>query len=320
VYDVIVVGGGPAGLSACLWLGRYRRRVLLIDSGKHRNRWVEQAHGYLGADPVSPRELLRTARGDLARYPTVEQRPGTVTAVGPDGAGGFLVTVDGSRWRARRLLLATGVRDDFPQVIGFFDHYGVQVFHCPSCDGYEAQGARVIVLGWSEQVTGFALGLLDWAHRVTLVTDGRRFQGDEACRATLEAHGVEIIEDDAEELVGTRGDLRGLRLRGGRTLDCEFAFFSIAHHPVRQLADQLGCELTEEGYVAVDEQGRTSVDGVWAAGDVTPGLQLIQAAAADGTAAGTCCALSLRGEPPLPGAAPTAPDVGREVTRTRGAG
>jgi thioredoxin reductase len=211
-------------------------------------------------------------------------------------------------------VLATGVRDQFPEVEGFFEHYGASVFHCPSCDGYEAKGRPVVAIGWSEQVVGFALELLGWASQVTVVTDGRRFQGDRGHRDTLERHGIAVREETALELVGPRGDLRAIRLEGGETVECELGFFSIAHHPLTGLGEQLGCERDPDGYLVVDANGATTVTGVFAAGDVTPGLQLVQVAAGSGATAGVGCALSLENDPRTP--PPLPPDVEDQIQVT----
>lgn len=291
-YDALVVGGGPAGLSATTWLARYRRRVLLIDAGEPRNRWTDQTHGYLSSDPVSPSDLVTRARGDLANYPNVDVRDDRVAAARRQRDAFVLETAEGPV-RGRRVVLATGVRDVFPDVDGFFEHYGADAFHCPSCDGYEAKDREVVAIGWSEQVTDFALGLLQWASSVTILTDGHRFEGDETARQRLQAGGVEVVEGVAKGMEGRRGNLQAVLLDDGSRLHCQLAFFSIAHVPVTDLGQQLGCALDEEGYVRVDHCGRTTVPGVFAAGDVTPGLQLVQVAAAQGTAAGVECAESL---------------------------
>jgi thioredoxin reductase len=291
VIDAVVVGGGPAGLAAALWLARYRRSVVVVDSAEYRNRWVEQAHGYIGADPIAPGELLERARAEVLAYPTAEVRKGEVSRV--KAGDSFSVVVDGSTIEARRLVLATGVVDQFPEVDNFFEHYGVDVFHCPTCEGYEAKGKRVVVFGWSEYVAGFALTMDNWASSVTVVTDGHPFEGDDHHRKVLDARGIRVIEDEAVQLTGKRGDLRSVTLRHGGETPCEMAFFSIAHLPRTDMGDALGCRRTDEGYLEVDECNETTVSGVYAAGDVTPGMQLIQVAAAKGTVAGVSCAISL---------------------------
>jgi thioredoxin reductase len=220
---------------------------------------------------------------------------------------------DGTSEEALRIVLASGVRDVKPDIDGFEEHYGASVFHCPACDGLEAKDRDVVALGWSEDVAGFALELLDWAASVTLVTDGRRFEGDEVRREAMARNGVHVVEERATSFVGTRGDLRAVRLAGGVELPCSLAFFSIDHRPRSPFADALGCEHSDEGCLLVDDKGETSVPGVYGAGDITPGLQLLQVATAKGTTAGVGCARSLRTEPPLEGAPSRAPDVEAEL-------
>jgi thioredoxin reductase len=312
--DVLVVGGGPAGLAAATWLGRYRRRTLVVDAGEPRNRWVERVHGYLGNDPIEPHRLRDRARRDLAAYPHVTVLDGRVVAaeaVAPaPGGPGFLATLEGGRRvAARRLLLATGVRDRFPDLEGFFEHYGADVQHCPSCEGFDARGAAVVVLGWGAHVPAFAALLLDWAERVTIVTDLAVSEITAEQRAELASYRVEVVDGTPVALLGERGALEGVRLADGRVVAASRAFFSIGHEPVTQLAEPLGCAVDADGELVVDEQGETSVPGVYAAGDVTPGMQLVAVAVGKGTVAGIGCALSLHGEPTAPGAPPPAPET-----------
>ncbi len=316
-HDAVVVGGGPAGLAAATWLARYRRDVVVVDAGRLRAQRVEQSHGYLGRDPQVPTELVATARRQLQRYPTVAVRTGEVTETAGRCGAFRLGLADGGELRALRVVLATGVADRFPDVEGFATHYGADVFHCPACDGYDAQGRDVVAYGWDEKLVGFATTLLNWARSVTVVTGGRRFEGDEACRATLGGHGVPVVEEDAIALVGTRGHLQGVRLAGGGQLPASRLFFSVAHEPRVGLARALGCALDRDGYVVVDDEGQTSVAGVYAAGDVVPGLQLVQVAAAEGCVAGVGAALSLQGEPGSPLSPPPAPDAPAEIEARR---
>jgi thioredoxin reductase len=296
--DAVVVGGGPAGLSAATWLARYRRSVVVLDSGDYRAKAVERSHGYLGRDPQRPMELLAKGREELLAYPTA-----AVVRTAADRVSRVDGLFEVAGYRAHRLVLACGVQDVFPVVDGFAEHYGSSVFHCPSCDGYEARDRDVVALGWDRRLVGFAGTLLNWARSVVVVTNGHRFEGDEQCREELAANGIELVEQSATGFVGTRGDLRGVRLSSGRELPADLAFFSVAHEPRVELAQSLGCRLDDEGYVEVDAQGQTSVAGVYAAGDLTPGLQLVSVAAASGAVAGVAAAQSLFGEP----GAPTSP-------------
>lgn len=296
--DVVVVGGGPAGLSAATWAARHRRSVVLLDSTEHRNRWVESTHGYLGFDPCPPADLLDRGREGLLAYEHAHIVEGKARKAVRNGDDRFRVELDdGSQVAGRRLILATGVADEFPDLPGFFDHYGRTVFHCPSCDGYEAKDRAVVVFGWSEHVAGFAAGLLDWASSVTVVTDGRAFEGKEEQELALARLGVSLLTDEAVELCGGEdGSLEAVRLRDGGVVACHLGFFSIDHHPRTELAEQLGCALDDDGYITVDHEMRTSVEHVYAAGDVAPGVQLVQAAAGQGAVAGASCALSLRSD------------------------
>jgi thioredoxin reductase len=259
--DVAVVGGGPAGLSAAGWLGRYRRSTVVFDIGEYRNRWVEQVHAFLSRDPTSPGALLDQARADLRKYESV-QVSGARVLTARRSNGLLQLATDAGGLEARRIILATGVEDVFPDLPGFFDHYGADVFHCPTCDGYEARGRDVAAIGWGPHVTGFALGLLDWARSVTVFTNGRPFEGGDADRDLLNKYGIALVAQPISELLGERGQLRSLRLNDGLECACQIAFFSIAHKPRTALAEQLGCELTEGGYVHVDYNGATTVPGV----------------------------------------------------------
>ena len=303
--DAVVVGGGPAGLAATSWLGRYRRSVVLVDSEEYRSGMVERSHGYLGRDPQMPLALIARGREEVCAYPTVQIRPGRVTRVARRDDGLFEV---GDDLLCHRLVLACGVADTTPDVEGFDTHYGTSVFHCPACDGYEARDRDVVALGWDPHLVGFSSTLLNWARSVTVVTNGHRFQGDESCRTAIAANGNELVEEDAVRLLGTRGDLQGLELESGRVLPTSLVFFSVSHVPRTDLARSLGCAIDDEGYVVVDGEGATTVPGVYAAGDVTPGLQLVQVAAAGGAVAGVGAAQSLFGQPGAPTSPQPAPD------------
>ena len=300
--DVVVVGGGPAGLSAASWLGRYRRSVVVLDSQEYRSGRVERSHGYLGRDPQTPIELLERGREEVLAYPTVSVRQGRAQSVRRREEDGLFEVDDGLL--AHRLVLACGVQDAFPEVEGFDEHYGASVFHCPSCDGYEARDRHVVALGWDPHLVGFAETIQNWAASVTVVTNGITFRGDDSCRSELAGNDIDLLERNAVRFLGERGDLTGVELDGGQVLEASMVLFSLAHEPRVELGVSLGCELDEEGYLAVDDKGLTSVDGVYAAGDVTPGLQLVSVASASGVVAGVACAHSFFGQQ----GAPTSPE------------
>jgi thioredoxin reductase len=284
--------------------------VVVVDSQEYRSKAVEHSHGYLGRDPQTPVELLERGRDELHAYPTARVRPGRVTSVTRRTDGLFDVVLEDGRLVAHRVVLATGVRDAFPSIRGFDEHYGASVFHCPACDGYEARDRDVVAIGWDRHLVGFASTLLNWARSVTVVTDGHSFPDDEACRSVLADNGIELVEQGAVEFVGARGDLESVLLSDGRCLPASLVFFSLAHRPQVALAEGLGCMLDDDGYVVVDRCGETTSPGVYAAGDLVPGLQLVQVAAASGAVAGVGAAQSFFGTT----GAPTSPEPGPEPT------
>ncbi|QCU78716.1 NAD(P)/FAD-dependent oxidoreductase [Citricoccus sp. SGAir0253] len=294
--DALVIGGGPAGLSAALWLGRYRRHTLVVDSGHQRNLPAALAHGVPGRDPVPPAELLADLRAGLEPYPDVRLAAGTVTEVCGDVERGFTAVVDGRHEvAAARVVIATGVGDRLPGLEGLSAHYGLDVHHCPACDGFEVRGRDVVVLGDGPQVPAFASELLDWAATVRIVTDAAGAAFEEGQRRTLAEHGIEVVDGRAAALAGAPGELSGVVLADGTVVPGAAVFFSYAHRPANALARALGCDLDEDGQVLVDGFQLTSVPGVYAAGDLAPGLQLVAIAMGQGVAAGIACATSLRG-------------------------
>lgn len=291
-----MVGGGPAGLSAALWLGRYQRATLVVDAGQPRNRHATLAHGIPGRDPITPAELMADLRAGLEQYPEVRLQPGTVVTLDGDAGHGFTAELDsGHRVRASRVVLACGVRDRLPDLEGLEEHYGVDVHHCPACDGYEVRGRHVIVLGSDDRVPAFASELLDWADTVRVITDDPAPSFDTGQQDSLSRHGIEVHKGRATALVGEPGALSGVRMEDGGHVPGAAVFFSYAHRPANSLAAGLGCELDDDGQLVVNGFQLTTVDGVYAAGDLIPGLQLVSIAMGHGVAAGIACATSLRG-------------------------
>jgi thioredoxin reductase len=316
--DVVVVGGGPSGspprrgsrVTAAGWSSSIRASTGPIGSSTLTVTWA--------ATPQTPRELLARGRQEVLAYPTASIVTDVVESASPSARGFAVALRDGGLVLGHKLVLACGVRDARPDVPGLEEHYGASVFHCPACDGYEARDRDVVALGWSENLVGFAATLLGWARSVTVVTGGERFRGDDVCRALLDRHGIETIEERVVELVGRRGDLRAARVESGRALPCSLAFFSVAHQPRTELAQQLGCTVDDDGYVEINDCGRTTVDGVYAAGDLVPGLQLTSIAVAKGVVAGVGCAQSFFGRPTAVLAPDAAPDLPAERERLTG--
>ncbi|MEO8189177.1 MAG: NAD(P)/FAD-dependent oxidoreductase [Acidobacteriota bacterium] len=283
-YDAIIVGGGPAGLSAALILGRCRRRVLVCDLGKPRNFASHALHGFLTRDGIEPAELLRIGREQLEQY-GVEMilREVTDAAVTPDG---FRVTLgDGRVVSARKLLLASGVVDRLPDFEGAAAMYGRSLFHCPYCDGWESKDLPLAAYGAGRDAYGLALALKTWSADVALCTGG-----DAALlprdRARLARLGIQIREERIVRLEGHDGRLRRIVFASGEPLERGAMFFKTRQHQRSQLAERLGCEFNDRGTVRTDRLEGSNVPGLYVAGDASEDVQLVVVAAAEGAKAG----------------------------------
>ena len=284
MYDVIIVGAGPAGLSAALVLGRCRRNVLVCDSGQPRNAASHGLHGFITRDGIDPKDFLRIAREQLSQYETVELRDATVVAGQRENDQFVLTTADGSKIASRKLLLATGVVDELPQVEGLDQFYGTSVFHCPYCDGWEMRDQPIAMYGRGENGSGLAVELTLWSRDLVLCTDGASELTDEH-REKLAQFKIPVREERIARLEGKDGVLEQIVFDGGETLARRGVFFSTGWKQRSDLADSLGCQLTKEGCVDTGEYEATSVHGVYVAGDASRMVQFVIVAAAEGAQA-----------------------------------
>ena len=282
-YDVVIVGAGPAGLSAALMLGRCRRRVLVIDDGAPRNRATKATHGFLTRDGATPSELLDLGRAELASYKTVHVRSGTVTTA--DGArGAFVVRCgDGQTFQGRRLVLATGVVDEIPEIPGLESLYGVTVHHCPFCDAYEYSDRPLAVYGRGRGGVEAALVLRAWSEDVVLLTDGRPLARDQRKRCAR--HGIRVREEPVSRLVGRGGRLERVEFAASPALERVALFFATSQKQRSDIAKNLGCEFTAAGAVRTKDHETTNVPGVYVVGDASHREQKVVVAAAEGTLA-----------------------------------
>jgi thioredoxin reductase len=284
VYDVVIVGGGPAGLSAALVLGRARRRVLVCDAGEPRNSRSHGLHGYLTRDGTPPLEFLRLGREELERYGITPRSVAVRDVVRrPDG---FDVLLEGDeRVHTQLVLLASGVRDDVPQIPGVDACYGISVHHCPYCDGWEHRDKTIAVLGETRSPAALALSLKTWSNRIVAFTNGRVRLGASQ-RRQLDEHGIALRQDRIARVAHDNGRLTGVVMAHGETVACEAMFFTAAQRQQCEITKRIGCEFTRKGTVKTDHLGATCVPGIYVVGDASRDVQFVIVAAAEGAKAG----------------------------------
>jgi thioredoxin reductase len=285
-YDVAIIGGGPAGLSAAVWLARYLHTVILIDSGDPRNWETRGINGFMGHPGVKPGELRGMGR-DEARALDVELVDALCERVACHDDEHFqLILGDGRKVDARRLLLAIGLKDVWPDIPGLERVYGSSAHICPDCDGHECVGKKVVVLGKGRKAVGLALNLTTWTRDIIICTNGAAadFDLDEYAQK-LDALNIPVLESPITCVKHDGSRLQSIEFEDGLQLDVDKMFFAIGQYPADDLGAQLGCERDEGGHIIVDDSYHTSLRNCYAAGDIVPGPQLAIAAAADGAIA-----------------------------------
>jgi len=291
IFDVAIVGGGPAGLTAAVWLARYLHSVVVVDSGDPRNWETRGVNGFLGLPHIRPANLRALGREECRQY-GVELVDDIVVAVRKELDDEFsLELVEGAPISARRLLLALGIRDIWPDVPGLDHAFGENAHVCPDCDGYEARGKKVVVIGSGRRAVGMALNLTTWTSDIIICTNGERRSGldlPEYCEK-LDALNIPVLTEPILRVVCDGPAIHSLELRDGMHLDADKIFLAIGQFPAddagTKLSLRLGCERDDEGHVLIDGRYHTSVQNVFAAGDIVPGPQLAITAAADGAMA-----------------------------------
>ena len=286
-YDVVIVGGGPAGLSAAIVLGRCRRRVFLCDERQPRNQASRAVHCLLGHEGTLPGDLLVRGRFELERYTTVESHAGRVTEITPSRNQFSVVCADGLTLRARKVLLTTGLTDEVPRLEGIELLYGRSVHHCPYCDGFEHRDQPLAVYGVGDKGAGLALMMKQWSSDVVLCTDGPS-QVSSVMQARLQQRGIPLYSETIAKLEGTDdGILQKIHLQSGETLKRTAIFFSTGCHQSSDLSAALGCVRDEKGGIVTDPvTEESSVRGVYVAGDASRDVLLVAVAIAEGAKAG----------------------------------
>jgi len=283
-YDVLIIGGSNAGLSAAMLLGRSLRRVLVIDAGKPCNRQTPHSHGFLTRDGETPATLTAIAREQVSRYPTVQFFADTAVSAAQTNHGYTVTTAGGVSFSARKLLLATGVSDIMPDLPGFADCWGRSVLHCSYCHGYEVHSQPLGMLANGDMGYELATLIQHWTDQLTLYTNGPSTL-DDTQRQTLGQLRIPIVETPVDAIEHEAGQLTALRFTDGTRAHPTAIFARVPFRHHTDIADQLGCTMTKNNLIQATEFGETNVPGLFAAGDVTNPFRQVAIAVANGSKA-----------------------------------
>jgi thioredoxin reductase len=283
-FDVLIVGGGPAGLSGALILGRCHRKVLLCDAGHQRNLSSHAIHGLLGREGLSPASFLTKAREQLSRYKSVSVRGTEVTGISPAAEGFAFVCADGTTASASKVLLATGLVDEVPELAGIKPLYGISVHHCLYCDGFEYAGRPVAAYGKGDKGADLAVMMKHWISDVVACSDGTEVSAQATRR--LQEHNIPLRTERIRALEGADGELTNIVFESGPDLPRAGLFFATGCHQASELSERLGCKRNAKGGVVIDAvTEESSVPGVYVAGDVSRDVLLVAVAIAEGAQA-----------------------------------
>lgn len=282
--DVAIVGGGPAGLSAGLMLGRAIKKTLIIDEGRPRNAVTRTSHGFLTRDGIRPDTFRRIAKEQLGAYPSVSHVNDTVKAVAGEDGHFVLHNASGTKIAAKKLLFAVGMKDRKPDIPGLAEVYGTSAFVCPYCDGWELRNEKLVVISQGAALMHFVPLLSGWTKKLVVCTNGPD-ELTEAERGDLRDHQIPLFDTPIRNIESTDGMVRRVILEDGTEILCTGIFFKPDLVPGTDLPKTLGCRFAETGVIDVNDEGKTSVPGVYAAGDVTTFKHQLMTAAASGAIA-----------------------------------
>lgn len=285
IQDVVIVGGGPAGLNAAVVLGRCRRKVLVFDTGKYRNRHSHGMHNYLTQDDILPADFIQICHAELRKYGVTLLHKKVIS--GRKNQEGIFIVRDEEEktYYAKKLLIATGLMDNLPGIEGFKEHYGKSVFHCPYCDGWEVRDKKIGVYARNKPGWELALSLKAWAEDITLYTDGKKNVRPDQ-QKQLDANDVAVVTLPIARIEGREGQLEKIIFRNGETNPCDALFFVNGYTQQCDLAETFNCEISKKGVVVTNRFQQTNTPGLFVAGDADKDVHFVVVAAAEGAKAG----------------------------------
>jgi thioredoxin reductase len=294
-YDVIIIGGSYAGLSAAMTLGRSLKNVLIIDSGKPCNKQTPHSHNFLTQDGKTPKEIADTAKAQVLAYDTVSLVSDTAMTGSKTATGFEIITKNKHTYHAKKLIFASGVKDLFPDIKGFAECWGITVIHCPYCHGYEVRNQKTGILANGDMAYEFSKLIWNWSKALTLFTNGKSALTDEQT-SELKAKNINVVEKEIVEIIHENGKISQLVFDdySSQPLDALYAKIGFEQHT--DIPGLLGCELTEHGHLKVDQFQQTSVDGVFACGDSTTAMRSVANAVFAGNMAGVVASKELIGK------------------------
>jgi thioredoxin reductase len=283
-YDVIIIGGSYAGLQAAMTLGRALRKVLVIDSAEPCNRQTPHSHNFLTRDGETPAAIAAKAREQLRRYTTVSFFEDKAVYGMPYNRGFEIGTLSGRFFTAGKLLFASGIKDSMPEITGFAKCWGISVLHCPYCHGYEVRNQPTGILANGEAGFDFVKLISNWAGNITLFTNGKSSLSDDQVMK-LKTKQINIVEAELKEIIHQHGQISNISFTDGSTIEISVLYARLSFYQHCHIPQQLGCLFTENGLIKADEFGRTTIPGIYAAGDCVTPIRSVASAVATGSAA-----------------------------------
>ena len=294
-YEVIIIGGSYAGLSAAMSLGRALRKVLVIDSGLPCNRQTPHSHNFLTQDGQKPKEIANIARAQIAQYNTIEFHTGLVTKASKTDTGFAVETENGAVFHAKKIVFATGLRDIMPEIKGFAECWGISVVHCPYCHGYEIRAQKTGIIANGEAAAHYAQLIHQWTKDLIIFTNGDSTLTDKQ-QEKLKNHGISVIETGINYLAHANGVIEKVVLNDGSFIELDAVYSRPQFVQHSDIPEALGCELTEQGLIRVDNFQKTTIPGVFACGDNSNPMRSVAMSVASGSATGAFVNHELIGE------------------------